>query len=126
MKKAKENLVSVIFTAVAPEGCKKVYILGNSVKSGRWQTYAAKKMTRINNSNVFYKELQIPVGKTVEYKYLRKRDWTGVECGQNGEELTNRKIYLAPELSFSPILSTGAPYKQIDKISNFRRMVGDK
>ena len=45
MKKVKENLVNVIFTAVAPEGCKKVYILGNSIKSGRWQTYAAKKMT---------------------------------------------------------------------------------
>ena len=74
MKQEEKKKALIKFQVKIPKKYKKVYILGSSKEMGRWQTYGAKRMKRIGTSQVFEIELEVPIGETVQYKYLHKRD----------------------------------------------------
>ena len=79
--------------SVSPKlACENLYIVGSTSSIGYWDTRKATALKYDETSNSFKAIKFLPAGETVEYKFIRSKDWYGVEKGIWNEEISNRVV----------------------------------
>lgn len=84
--------VRVSFSVAPKTYCEELYIVGSTSSLGYWDVKKATKLTYCQECQKFFVNKILPADETVEFKFITKKDWNGVEKGIWREEICNRTI----------------------------------
>ena len=98
--------VKVTISVSPKNACENLYIVGSTSSIGYWDTRKATQLKYDENTNSFKAIKFFPEGETVEYKFIRTKDWYGVEKGIWNEEITNRVVVPAKGLNLDLTIET--------------------
>jgi len=84
--------VKIKFSVAPKTHCDNLYIVGSNSSLGNWNIKKATKLTFSEESNAFVCCKMLPVGETVEFKFVSAKDWTAVEKGIFNEDIANRQV----------------------------------
>ena len=86
--------------------CDNLYIVGSIKSLGNWNPKKATKLTYDANTNSFVCNKFLPLGEVIEYKFITKKDWDGVEKGIWNEEISNREVVASKGLVLNLTIET--------------------
>ena len=84
--------VKVLFNVSPKTPCDNLYIVGSIKNLGNWNPKKATQLKFNDELNAYVCTKFLPENELVEYKFITKKDWEGVEKGIWNEEISNRTI----------------------------------
>ena len=84
--------VKVIFNVSPKTPCNNLYIVGSIKNLGNWDPKKATILKFNEDKNCYVCTKFLPENELVEFKFITKKDWLGVEKGIWNEEISNREI----------------------------------
>ena len=98
--------VRVKFSVTPKTSCDNLFIIGSTHNLGEWDPSKATQLRFNEETNSYVCTKFLPVDEVVEYKFITKKDWFGVEKGIWNEEISNRQVVATKGLALELTIET--------------------